>query len=124
MSGAPLNEETLRSLSLMDVVDLIGGELALLGVGSLRTERWGAALVFVLDPCSLDARADGLLAGIVEGAVAAAGGRELRAVVVDREDRSVRLLICSEATRARAEQLRAEGLAFTTIVSALQGGSR
>lgn len=120
MSGAT-NEDTLRSLSLMDLVDLIGGELALLGLGNLRTERWGAALLFVLEPCSLDARADALLSGIVEGAVAASGGRDLRAVVVDREERTVRLLICNEVAMKKAETLRKQGVGFTGIVSQLQG---
>jgi hypothetical protein len=121
MSSGPSNDDTLRSLSLMEVVDLVGGELALLGLGSLRTERWGAALLFVLEPCGLDARADGLLAGIVEGAVASAGGRELRVAVVDRSERLVRLFVCNEETMRRAEELRRRGLAFNAILSELMG---
>jgi len=124
MSGASSADETMRDLSLMDVVDLIGGELALLGLGSLRSERWGAALLFVLDPCPLDARADDLLAGIMESAIAAAGGRSLRAAVLEHEDRAVRMLICNEVAMKRVEAFRADRLSFTTILSRLQGDSR
>ena len=121
MTGGGASEETMRSLTLGDVVDLLGGELAILGLGNLRSERWGSALLFVLDPCPLDTRADGFLAGIIESAVASAGVRDLRAAVLDHEDRTVRMLICNEVAMKRAEALRAEGLPFTSIVSRLQG---
>ena len=121
MTGGGASEETMRSLTLGDVVDLLGGELAILGLGNLRSERWGAALLFVLDPCPLDTRADGFLAGIIESAVASAGGRDLRAAVLEHEGRTVRMLICNEVAMKRAEALRADGLPFTGIVSRLQG---
>jgi hypothetical protein len=113
-------DETLRGVHLAKVVDLVGGELALLGIGNLRIERWGKALLFVLDPCPLDARADSFLAGLIEGAVYVAGGREVGAVVVDRGEDLVRLFVGTKATVTAAEAMRNEGALFTEVVSRLQ----
>ena len=113
---------SLRALSLGEAVDLIGGEFALLGLGNLRAERWGDALLFAIDPCALDERGDELVAGIVEGAVSIAAGRELAAAVIEREERTIRVLVCNESAKEKAEDLRVEGLPFTEIVYRLQEG--
>lgn len=118
---ARTTDETLRGVDLGKVVDLVGGELALLGIGNLRIERWGKALLFVLDPCPLDARADQFLAGLIEGAVYVAGGREVGAAVIDRGEELVRLLVGTKSTVALAETMRNDGMLFTEVVSRLQG---
>jgi hypothetical protein len=111
--------DAIRAASLETVVDLLGGELALLGLGNLRVERWGRAMLFVLDPCALDARADTMVAGIFEGALTSVADREVAAVVVDRAERNVRVLAGSVGPMARAEALVRRGAFFTEIITAL-----
>ena len=119
-------DATLRSSPLTDVADLLGGELALLGFGNLRVERWGAALLFVLDPCALDSRADRLLEGVIEGAAMRAGAprgattRVGRAVIIDRDRETIRFFIGNDAAATEAYALYRVGTAFTEIVSTLQ----
>lgn len=116
---------SMRSLTLAEVVDLVGGELALLGLGSLRVERWGDAMLFVLDPCALDARADAFVEGLVEGIVEVGGARDAHAVVIDRADGTVRVLIGGPEAAERAKEMAAVGAPFTEIVTELQeGGNR
>src|SRR5262245_15801444 len=54
-----------RSASLETMVDHLGAELSLAGLGSLGLERWGHALVVVVDHCPLGARGDVLLEAII-----------------------------------------------------------
>ncbi len=119
-------ETNLRSATLSEVADLLGGEIALLGLGNLRVERWGLALLFVIDPCVLDARADRFLEGLIEGAVTRAAtprgssGRQARAAIIDRDRETIRFLIGNENAAERAASLYASGAVFTDIVSSLQ----
>lgn len=113
--------DLLRSASLPDVVEQLGGELALLGLGSLRAETWGAALIIVLDPCSLDGRGDELVEGIVEGALGVATDQEVSALVVDRQAGVVRVVVGHGGTIAQVRPLVASGAVFTDVIRALHG---
>jgi hypothetical protein len=116
--------ELMRRISLEAMVELLGGELALLGLGNLRVERWGKAMLFVLDPCALDARGDLIFAGILEGALTSVAQREVAAVVVDRSGQNARALVGNISAMAKAEALVHRGVFFTEIVSALHEGGR
>jgi hypothetical protein len=113
---------TLRSMSLNEVVDLVGGEVALLGLGSLRIERWGDAMLFALDPCALDERADAFVEGLIEGIVEVGGGRAAHAAVIDRTNDTARVLVGGPAAADRAKAMALIGTPFTEIVSDLQEG--
>jgi len=112
--------DRIRTASLDVVVEMLGGELALVGIGNLRVERWGKALLFVLDPCVLDQRADELLCGVFEGALAAVTDRDVTALVVDRSGVQARVLVAGEAAIERARGWLAGGAFFTAIASKLQ----
>ena len=121
-AGRGLNvRELMRSASLEMVVELLGGELATMGLGSLRVERWGQALLFVLDPCTLDERADKMLCGLVEGALESVAARPASAIVVDRADSSTRILVASATAVARAKQILAKGSSFVEVITELHG---
>jgi hypothetical protein len=111
----------MRSASLEMVVELLGGELATMGLGSLRVERWGQALLFVLDPCTLDERGDEMLCGLLEGALESVAARPASAIVIDRADSSVRVLVASEEAVARAKQILERGSSFVEVITALHG---
>lgn len=89
--------------SLATVVDHLGGEIALLGLGSLSAERWGAVLVLKITESPFAASGDALLAAVIEGALQRAFSRDVRAVVGERDDGSLRLLLVS---RPAAETIR------------------
>lgn len=108
--------DRLRQASAEAMVELLGGEIAVLGLGSLRLERWGHAMVFVLDPCALDARADALVLGVIEGALSIATDREVSAAVVDRSARSARILVGNPRAIAYAVERAQNGDFFTDIL--------
>ena len=113
--------ELMRAASLETIVELLGGELATMGLGSLRVERWGQALLFVLDPCTLDERADEMLCGLVEGALESVAARPASAIVIDRADGSARVLVASADAVARAKVILARGSSFVEVITALHG---
>jgi hypothetical protein len=115
--------EAVRGAPLEVVVDLLGGELAVIGVGNLRVERWGRALVFVLDPCTIGEAGDALLCGALEGALGGVARREVAAAVIDREGAQARVLVGNaRAVVAAAEQVR-RGAFFTEVVQSLHRAS-
>ena len=63
--GSRSARDIVRASDLTSLVDQLGGELAVLGLGNLRAECWGDVLLFVFDPCSLPQRGDELLVGVL-----------------------------------------------------------
>jgi hypothetical protein len=101
----------LESADAQTILDHLGGELALLGLGSLKLELWGRALVFALEGSALleaipgqpNDPASSLLAALVEGAVARGLGRDAKVLPLQRGTDEARLLVCSASAR---EQVR------------------
>ena len=123
-AGALGESDTLsrfRDASLETVVEWLGCELALTGLGSLAVERWGRALVLVLEPCAIDARADELLEGLVEAALGNLCDADLGAIVVDRSENHARVLVVHAALRERVAEMREAGAGLVDIVQALHG---
>jgi len=85
------------------VVEHLAGELALGGFGALSLERWGRALVLVVDRGPSGDKGDKVLAPILAAAVSKATKVEARCVRLSREADRARFLI----TGARgAEKVR------------------
>jgi hypothetical protein len=93
-----------RAAGVGAVVEHLGGELAMTGLGSLGLERWGRALVLVIDQSPLGAGGDALLESVLVGALSAAVGEPSNLTVLAREGGRVRFLI---ASRAAADKVRA-----------------
>lgn len=111
----------IRQASLEAVVEHLGGNLALMGFGSLGLERWGHALVFTVDDSPFGSAGDALLSAVLEGALQRAAGRDAHVVVLAREDSRVRLLVVSGGV---AEQVRGwigAGTAWGEVLSRLHG---
>lgn len=111
------------SVSVEAFVEHLGGNLALLGLGSLSVERWGKALVFVVDGSPLGPRGDALLAAVLEGALQRSLGREPKVVVLHRDDSIVRLLATGAAGARRAREWLAQGTAWGDVLARLHGGA-
>jgi len=113
---------SVREASLETVVEWLGCELALTGLGSLAVERWGRALVLDFEPCALDARADELLEGLVEAALGNLSDDDLGAVVVDRSEQHARGLVVHASLCEAVAEMRASGVGLVDIVQALHRG--
>lgn len=94
----------VRAAGTGAVVEHLGGELAMTGLGSLTLERWGRALVLVIDRSPLGAAGDALLESVLAGALSAAVGEPSSLTVLERDGVRVRFLVTS---RAGADRMRA-----------------
>jgi hypothetical protein len=109
----------VSSASLEDVLEHLGGELAVLGLGSLGLERWGRALVLTVEG-SLGAQLDRLLGAVLEGALQRAFGRDAHATKLVRDDRHVKFLIASAASASKVSHWLTNGVGYADALSRLQ----
>jgi hypothetical protein len=115
--------DSASSASLEDVLDHLGGELALLGLGSLGLERWGRALVLTVDGGPFGAQLDRLLGAVLEGALQRAFGRDVHAAKLMRDDRQVRFLVANAASASKVSQWLGSGLGYADALARLQSAT-
>jgi hypothetical protein len=114
--------DAVKTAGVEGFVEHLAGNLALLGLGALSLERWGKAAVFVIDHSPLGAAGDTLLAAIIEGALQRALGRDVDAVVLGRDDGTVRLLAAGHVGAGKVRQWLASGVAWGEALSRLHEG--
>ena len=102
------------------VVEHLGGDLALMGLGSLGAERWGRALVLIFSDSPFGAEGDELLAAVLEGAIQRAFGRDVSVMRLARDDKDVRLLVTGQGGADRVRDLLASGVGWGEALSRLQ----
>ncbi len=118
--GGPAGGATgARAAGVEAMVDHLGAELSLAGLGSLGMERWGLALVVVVDHCPLGSRGDRLLEAIVGEAIASATARHARAVLLSRDGPRARLLLASPSAAERVRGWLQEGVAWGDALTRL-----
>jgi hypothetical protein len=108
-----------QSLTLEQMVDQLGGEVSLSGLGSLSIERWGQALVVRLEGCPLGEAGRELMSAYLEGALARAVDREVSAVILESGAESFRILLGSRNGSARVESWLAAGGSWADALAAL-----
>ncbi|HVR19653.1 MAG TPA: hypothetical protein VMS65_08150 [Polyangiaceae bacterium] len=123
-AGRRVGERIDGTASIPEVVEHLGGELALMGLGSLGLERWGRALVITVVGSPLRAEGDDLLAGIIEGAFQRAFGRSSTVVPIQRDDALARLLVVSKRTAERVRGWLDSGVTFGDVLARLNGEGR
>ena len=111
------------SATLEDVLEHLGGELALLGLGSLGLERWGRALVLSVEGGPFGQQLDRLLGAVLEGALQRAFGRDCHAVKLVRDDRLVRFLIGSAGSVGKVNEWLGAGVSYGDALTRLQTGA-
>lgn len=117
---ARLGADVARA-SLEEVLDHLGGELALVGLGSLGLERWGRALVLTLDGGPFGQDLDRLLGAVLEGALQRGFARDCHAVKLMRDDKRVRFLITSASSAATVNGWLSSGISYGDALTRLQG---
>ncbi len=115
MGGA----QAVRASAAETVLEHVGGEIALAGLGATSFERWGHALVFVLAGSPLGGGADGLLETILATAIGTATGAPVRAACLGREGVTARFLLSGEAGVSRVREMIARGAGWREAVVAL-----
>jgi hypothetical protein len=110
--------------SLEAVVEHVGGELALMGLGSLGLERWGSALVLCFTHSPLGAAGDSLLGSVLEGMAQRAFGRDVVAAKLMRDAEHVRFLITGRAGADKALGWLSSGVAWGDVLTRLASAGR
>ena len=82
-----------KGATIEAVVEHLAGEIALAGFGSVSLERWGRAMVLVVDHGPATTDADRLLAPLLAAAISRAAKVEARCVRLAREGERARFLI-------------------------------
>jgi hypothetical protein len=116
--------DSVSGATLEDILDHLGGELAVLGLGSLGLERWGRALVLTIDGGPFGPQLDRLLGAVLEGALQRAFGRDCHAVKLIRDDRQVRFLITNAASASKVNEWLGSGLSYGDALTRLQNNTR
>ncbi|HWP09479.1 MAG TPA: hypothetical protein VNN72_27245 [Polyangiaceae bacterium] len=120
-AGRRVAERLDGNASAEAVVEHLGGEVALMGMGSLGFERWGRMLVATVQGSPLRGEGDEILAGIVEGALQRAFGRTASVVPLQRDDSLVRLLVVSSSTADRVREWLGSGVSWGEVLGRLNG---
>ncbi len=111
----------VRAAQLEVVVSHLAGELAIAGVGAVHVERWGRAMVVVVQNAGV--AHDGFVSAVLSGALSAASGRDLAAAHIGKDGVRSRYFLGSAATADRARDLAAGGKGHVEVLATLQGGA-
>jgi hypothetical protein len=111
--------EDATSTSLEGFVTQLAGEAALAGAGVLSVERWGRALVVVLEDSPLPGA---LISPLVGAALDAASGRKVATVLLSHEAQAARVLVSSESAVHRVRDWMASGVSWGDAIARLHGG--
>lgn len=111
------------SASVDEVTEHLGGELAVAGFGMLTVERWGRALVLVVDHGPAHADADRILSPLLAAAVTRATGKEAESVRLGREGQRARFLVTSRAASKKVGEWLRAGVSWGDALVRLHAGS-
>jgi hypothetical protein len=111
--------KAVREASLGAVVDHLGGEWAIAGLGAFSLERWGRALVIVIDRSPLGSAADRLLSAMLEGAIHTATGRAVALVMLDSDSARARFLVGSIAVAGKVREWLGQGRSWGEVLATL-----
>jgi hypothetical protein len=117
--------DAVAGATLEAFVSALASEIAVSGWGALHLERWGKAMVLVVQHGP--ALASGHYAALLEGAVEAAAAREVHGVALTREQSDAapaRVLIASKATAESAKKWLIEGASEAEVLQRLHAQSK
>jgi hypothetical protein len=114
-------DSAVRDASLEEVVTHLAGELAIAGLGAVSLERWGRALVIVVENAGVNS--DGFIGAALAGALGTATGREVGIAPLGRDGTTGRYLACAPQTVAKTRSLVSQGKSWSDVLAALQKGA-
>jgi hypothetical protein len=104
------------------VVDHLAGELALAGFGALSVERWGRALVLVVDRAPEGTDSDRVLAPLLASAVSRAARVEARCVRLSRDGDRARFLVAGPKAADKVKDWLLSGISWGEALVRLHPG--
>jgi len=110
------------SASIAAMVEHLGGDLALSGLGSLGVEIWGKALVLTVKDSPLGKSGDALLSAVLEGALQRALARDTAIVPIDRDGEKARLLAVNPRKAEAVRRWLAEGVSWGDVITRVDAG--
>ena len=119
-----------RELSLEQAVEQLAIEFALIGMGALSAERWGRALLMLIDqapvasPSGELGGAEDLCAAVLSGALSVATAMAVKAVPIERDGVRVRYLIVSPTTAKKVRQRLAAGDRWGNLLVEMHGAAK
>jgi hypothetical protein len=122
--GSANRHEAVRKAGLEVVVTQLAGELAVLGIGSVSAERWGKALVLVVDQSPFGEEGDGLLEAILQSALHALVNSKARVIKLAREGVRARFLAVSGASVESVRKRLDAGESWGAVVAAMHRGGQ
>ena len=108
-----------QNASVEDFVTQLSGEAALAGVGTLTVERWGRALVVLIEGSALPGA---ILGPLVRSAIEMACGRRVWCAPLSGDERTSRIFVGSELGVGRVRDWIASGLSWDEALVKLHGG--
>lgn len=96
----------------------LAGEFAVMGLGRLGIERWGRALVWVVDHGTLPLP---LIAVVLGGALEVATGRSARCVKITQGATRSRFVVVNAAAADRVQNWLREGVSWGEVLVRLHG---
>jgi hypothetical protein len=112
-----------KGAAIEAVVEHLGGELAIAGFGTLSLERWGRALVLVVDRGPGSSDGDRLLAPLLASAVSKATKVEARCVRLARDADRARFLITGPKGAEKVRDLLLSGVSWGEALVRLHPGA-
>jgi hypothetical protein len=109
LGGPEASRAQVEASTIDGFVEHLSGEFALTGMGALSLERWGRALVFVLDRGAAPTM---LVATLFEAALQAATGRSARCIRLMEEQSRARYLVTSALAAPRVQAWLSEGASW------------
>jgi hypothetical protein len=97
-----------RGASIESIVEHLAGELAVVGLGTVSVERWGRALVLVVDHSNGDQ--DKVLAPLLGATVSRAAKVQARCVRLTREGERARFLVTGESGASKVRDWLSAGV--------------
>jgi hypothetical protein len=113
-----------KGASIESVLEHLGGELAIAGFGALSIERWGRALVIVIDRAPGGAEGDKVLAPLLASAVSKATKVEARSVRLARDGGRARFLITGPKGAEKVREWLVSGVSWGEALVRLHPGAQ
>lgn len=121
--GSQNRHGAAREATFETVIHHLAGELALLGIGSVTAERWGKALVLIVDQSPLGQDGDALIAQILQSAIQALVDQPARVLRLHRDGVRSRFLTVSGAAAQGVQQRLDAGENWGSVIATMHGGT-
>lgn len=106
-------DKGMTTVTVECFVEHLAAEFAIAGLGAVSLERWGQALVLIVDHATLPAS---VTAPVLEGTLETATGRTVRCIKIMEAPPRMRFLVVGQTAAERVAQLTSEGLSWGEIL--------